>query len=98
MCVNVLKTRGRKEARLAAGLRSAWLPSLPIFIHTPHACILSPQILLFTGLGVRYNTDPKDKERGLALIILGAIRECFEWMYGASSPACLYQRWEGRKT
>ena len=30
-------------------------------------------ILLCVGLGIRWHTDPKEKERGLALIILGTL-------------------------
>lgn len=46
--------------------------SVGLTCHSPSThCIY--QILLSVGLGIRWKTDPKEKERGLALIILGSL-------------------------
>lgn len=48
-------------------------------------------ILLCVGLGIRWHTDPKEKERGLALIILGTLL----FIPGSYASFQLYGAWAG---
>ncbi|KAM3568392.1 hypothetical protein VYU27_009484 [Nannochloropsis oceanica] len=48
-------------------------------------------ILLCIGLSVRWHTDPKEKERGLAMIILGSLL----FIPGSYASFQLYGAWAG---
>ncbi len=63
-------------------------PTPPYHTNSPTDPLMmdSTQILLSVGLGIRWSTDPKEQERGLALIILGSISTS---LAGLALPCCI---------
>ncbi|EWM27896.1 uncharacterized protein Naga_100197g8 [Nannochloropsis gaditana] len=53
--------------------------------------LVTGTILLCTGLGIRWHTDPKEKERGLAMIILGSLL----FIPGSYASFQLFGAWAG---
>lgn len=60
---------------ILASVRCEPSPAMPNLTAMVSVRVSGVQILVLTGSVLRFDVDPKEKERGLAMLILGAISE-----------------------